>query len=179
MHGGRPTARARGALLSAAAPAAVVRAHFAAARCARDGMARARPSSSHRRRAVRATLFPFPLQASTPRAHGSAKSSAPLRAVAYSCVPRVRRALFSTGVFWQAHKALPAPSTSVQSKARRSSSAMPTAPPRSRTSRSARRPSGRRARGSHSWPRRCAGVHAAMCAARAGRLGSQTIVPKR
>jgi hypothetical protein len=43
MHGGRPTARARGALLSAAAPAAVVRAHFAAARCARDGMARARP----------------------------------------------------------------------------------------------------------------------------------------
>jgi len=159
MAAGRPLARTW-SLLSAAAPAASARISLLHDVLAMGWRVRDRiliaPTTRGPCDAVRISA------ASTPRAHGSAKSSAPSRAVAYSCVPRVRRApSSSTGVLWQAHKALPAPSTSVQSKARRSSSAMPTAPPRSRTSRSARRPSGRRARGSHSWPRRCADVHAA------------------
>ena len=117
MHGGRPTASAH-VELALRGSARRVPAHFVAARCARDGMARARPDP-HCTDDARSVRHPISA-ASTPRA---AQLSRQRRYAPLQLLPtQVPRARFSTGVLWQAHKELSAPSTSVQSKARRSSS---------------------------------------------------------
>ena len=156
---GRPAARARGACSPRQRPPRP-RAFRCCTMCSRWDGACATGSSSHRRRAVRATLFAFPLPA---RLELTAQRSrrrryAPLHTLAYpECAEHLPVILVYSGRLTRHCPRLLHPcNPRHDDRARRCRRRR-----RSRTSRSARRPSGRRARGSHSWPRRCADVHAA------------------